>query len=171
MSVLAECQQNCHLPEHMKEWSSTYTFFWYPVRNCDKVCTPFSTISGIPFHILLRKVSEAHIESLSQYCAKMEIIHCSGKVTVVVQWFTNPRLQVLQALSKLYGNWVWNFPYVSVLTPMFLCLLRDFVNVHAPQKQYCHSELSVETFRGLWCVLMQCFASNVQLFKTNNFFI
>jgi len=27
MSMLAECQQNFHLPEHMKEWSPTYTYF------------------------------------------------------------------------------------------------------------------------------------------------
>jgi hypothetical protein len=38
-----------------------------------------------------------------------------GKVAVVVQGFTNPRLQVLQAMSKFYGTWVWSFPYVSVL--------------------------------------------------------
>jgi len=25
LCMLAECQQNCHLPEHMKEWSPTYT--------------------------------------------------------------------------------------------------------------------------------------------------
>jgi len=37
MSVLAECQQNFHLPEHMKEWSPTYTYLSYPVTNCDKV--------------------------------------------------------------------------------------------------------------------------------------
>jgi len=37
--------------------------------------------------------------------------------------------------------------------------------------QYCHSELSVETFSVLWCVLMQCFASNVQFFKSNNYFV
>jgi hypothetical protein len=50
----------------------------------------------------------------------MIIIHSSGKVAVGVQGFTNPRLQVLQAMSKFYGTWVWNFPYISILTPMFL---------------------------------------------------
>jgi hypothetical protein len=50
----------------------------------------------------------------------MKIIRSSGKVAVVVQGFTNPRLQALQAMSKFYGTWVWNFLYVSVLTPMFL---------------------------------------------------
>jgi hypothetical protein len=44
----------------------------------------------------------------------MKIIHSSGMVAVVVQGFTNPRLQVLQAMSKFYGTWVWNLPYVSV---------------------------------------------------------
>jgi hypothetical protein len=37
MSVLAEFQQNFHLPEHMKEWSPTYTYFSYPVTNSYKV--------------------------------------------------------------------------------------------------------------------------------------
>ena len=171
MSVLAECQQNLHLPEHMKKWSPTYTCFLYPVRNSDKAWSPFFTFSRIPFHTLLRKASNTHIKFLSQYCAKVKIINGSGKVAVVVQGFTNPRLQVLQAMSKFYGTWVWNFPYVSVLTPMFLWLLHDFVNVQAPQQQYCHSELSVETFRVLWCVLMQCFASNMHHFKTNNFLV
>jgi hypothetical protein len=102
----------------MKEWSPTYTYFSYPVTNCDEVSTPFFMFSRIPFHILLRKLSEAHIKSLSQYCAKMKIIHSSGKVAVVVQGYTNPRLQVLQAISKFYGTWVWNLPYVSILIPM-----------------------------------------------------
>ena len=31
--MLAECQQNFHLPEHMKEESPTYTFFLYPVTK------------------------------------------------------------------------------------------------------------------------------------------
>jgi len=43
-----------------------------------------------------------------------------GKVAVVVQGFTNPRLQVLKVMSKLYGTWVWNFSYVSILTPVFV---------------------------------------------------
>ena len=166
--MLAECQQNFHLPEHMKEGPPMCTYFLYPVT---KIWTPFFTFSRIPFHILLCKVSEAHIKFVSQCCAKMNIIHSSGKVAVVVRRFTNPRPQILQAMSKFYGTWVWNFPYVSVLTPMFLWLFHDFVNVHAPQQQYCHSELSVETFSVLWCVLMQCFASNMQLFKPNNFLV
>jgi len=37
MSMLAEFQQNFHIPEHMKEWSPTYTYFLYPITNCDKV--------------------------------------------------------------------------------------------------------------------------------------
>ena len=73
-------------------------------------------------------------------------------MAVVVQGFPNPILQVLQAMSVFYGIWV-------------------FVNIHAPQQKYCHSELSVETFRVLCCVLMQCFATNLQLFKTNNFLV
>ena len=165
MSVLAECHQNFHLPEYMKEWPPTYTYFSYNVTNYDKVWTLFFTFSRIALHILLCKVSEAHIESVSQYCAKIKIIHSSGKVAVVVQGFTNPRLQVLQVMSKFYGTWVWNIPYLSVLTRMFLWLLH----FHALQQQYCHSELSVETFRVLWCVLLQCFASNMQLFKPNTF--
>jgi len=40
-----------------------------------------------------------------------------------------------------------------------------------PYIQYCHSELSVETFSVLWCVLLQSFVSNVQFFKTNNYFV
>ena len=63
--MLAECQQIFNLPEHMKKWSPTYTYFSYPVTNCDKVKTPFFTFSRLSFHILLRKVSEAHIESVS----------------------------------------------------------------------------------------------------------
>jgi len=43
MSMLAECQQIFNLPEHMKKWSPTYTYFSYPVTNCDKVWTPFFT--------------------------------------------------------------------------------------------------------------------------------
>jgi len=42
---------------------------------------------------------------------------------------------------------------------------------NSPYIQYCHSELSVETFSVLWCVLTQCFASNMQLFKTNNYLV
>ena len=34
MSMLAECQQNFHLPEHMKEGSHMYTYFSYPVTSC-----------------------------------------------------------------------------------------------------------------------------------------
>ena len=115
MSVLAEFEQNCHLPEHMMEWVPTYTYFLYPVISCDKIWTTFFTFSRIPFHILLRKVSEVHIKFVSQYSAKIKIIRSSGKMAVVVQGFTNPRLQVLQAMSKFYGTWVCNFPYVSVL--------------------------------------------------------
>ena len=37
VSMLADCQQNFHLPEQMKEWSPTYTYFSYLVTNCDKV--------------------------------------------------------------------------------------------------------------------------------------
>jgi len=33
MSKLAECQQNFHLPEHMKEGSRMYTYFSYPVTS------------------------------------------------------------------------------------------------------------------------------------------
>jgi len=139
--------------------------------SCDEVWTQFFTFSRIPFHILLCKVSNTHIKSVSQYCAKMKIIHGSCKVAVVVRGFTNPRPQKLQAMSKFYGTWVWNLLYVSVLTPMFLWLLLDFVNVHALQQQYCHSEPSVETFNFLWCVLMQRFASNVQFFKTSNYLV
>jgi len=139
--------------------------------SCDKVWTTFFMFSRIPFHILVCKVYNTHIKSVSQYCAKMKIIHSSGKMAGVFWGFTNPRVQILQAMSKYYGTWVWNFPYVSVVTPVFLWLLHDFVNVHAPQQQYCHSELSVETFRVLWCVLMQCFASNMHHFKTNNFLV
>jgi len=104
-------------------------------------------------------VSNTHIKSVSQYCAKMKIIHSCGKVAVVVRGFTNPRPQILQAVSKFYGNWVWNLLYIIVLTHMLLWLFLDFVNVHAPQQQYCHSELSVETLSVLWCVLnaMLCF--------------
>jgi hypothetical protein len=122
----------------MKEWSPTYTYFSYPVTNSYKVWTPFFTFSRIPFHILLRKVSEAHIQSVSHYWAKKKIIHSSGKMAVVAQGFTNPWLQVLQEMSKYYGTWVWNFPYISVPTPMFLWLVHDIVNVHEPQQQYCH---------------------------------
>ena len=139
--------------------------------SCDKIWTPFFVFSRIPFHFLLCKVSNTHIKSVSQYCAKMKIINSSGKVAVVVLGFTNPRPQILQAMSKFYVSWVWNLQYISVLTPMFLWLLLDFMNVHAPQQQYGHSELSVETCRVLWCVLMQCFASNMQLFKANNFLV
>jgi hypothetical protein len=34
MSVLAECQQNIHLPEHMKEECHMYTLFSYPATYC-----------------------------------------------------------------------------------------------------------------------------------------
>jgi len=34
MSVLAECQQNFHLPERMKEGYHMYTYFSYPVTSC-----------------------------------------------------------------------------------------------------------------------------------------
>ena len=121
--------------------------------SCDKVWIPFFMFSRIPFHILLCKFSNTHIKLVSQYCAKMKIIHSSGKVAVVFRGFTNPRPQILQAMSEFYGTWVWNLLYISVLTRMFLWLLLDFVNVHAPQQQYCHSELSVETFRVLWLCL------------------
>jgi len=122
--------------------------------SCDKVWTPFFMFSRIPFHILLCKVSNTHIKSVSQYCAKMKIIHSSGKVAVMVWGFTIPRPQILQLMSKFYGTWVWNLLYISVLTRMFLWFFLDFVNVHAPKQQYCHSELSVETFSVLWCMLM-----------------
>ena len=138
--------------------------------SCDKVWTPFFTFSRMPFHILLCKFPEAHIKSVSQYCAKMKIIHRTGKVAVVVRGFKNPRPQIIQAMSKFYGTWDWNLMYISVLTPIFLWLLH-FVNIHAPQQQYCHSELSVQTFRVLWCVLIQFFGSNMQLFKMNNFLV
>ena len=38
------------------------------VTNCDKVWTPFFTFSRIPFHILLCKVSNTHIKSISILC-------------------------------------------------------------------------------------------------------
>ena len=157
MSVLAEFEQNCHLPEHMKEWVPTYTYFLYPVISCDKIWTTFFTFSRIPFHILLRKVSEVHIKFVSQYSAKIKIIRSSGKMAVVVQDLQIPVYkycrQCLNFMAPGFGT-----SRMSALTPMFLWLLHDFVNVHAPQQHYCHSELSVETFRVLWCVLMQCFA-------------
>jgi hypothetical protein len=62
--------------------------------------------SRISFHILLGKDSEAHIKSVTQYCAKMKIIHNSVEVAVVVQRFANPRPQLRQAMSKFYGTWV-----------------------------------------------------------------
>ena len=37
MSLLAECQQNFHLPEHVKEGSLMYTYFSYPVTSCFSV--------------------------------------------------------------------------------------------------------------------------------------
>ena len=37
--------------------------------------------------------------------------------------------------------------------------------------QYFNSELSVETSSLLWCVLMHCFASNIQFFRSNNFLV
>jgi len=37
LCMLAECQQNFHLPEQMKEGSPMYTYFSYLVINCDKV--------------------------------------------------------------------------------------------------------------------------------------
>ena len=53
--------------------------------SCDEVWTQFFTFSRIPFHILLRKVSEVHIKFVSQYSAKIKIIRSSGKMAVVVQ--------------------------------------------------------------------------------------
>jgi len=78
MSMLAECQQNFHVPEHMKEGSDMYTYFSYPITNCDKICTPFFIFSRGPFHVLLCKVSNLHMESVCQYCAKIRIIHSNG---------------------------------------------------------------------------------------------
>jgi len=69
--MLAECQQNFHLPEHMKEWSPTYTYFLYPVTKFEP---SFFTFSRIPFYILLCKVSNTHIKFVFQYCARMKII-------------------------------------------------------------------------------------------------
>ena len=69
------------------------------------------------------------------------------------------------------GTWVWKFLYVSVLTPICLQLLQDFMNDmdpnNSPYIQYFHSELLVETFSDVWCVLMHCSASSMQFFKSN----
>ena len=155
LCMLAECQQNLLLPKHMKEGSPTYTYFLYPVPKFEPHFSRFLEHHSTFYYV----VSNTHIKSVSQYCAKMKIIHSCGKVAVVVRGFTNPRPQILQAVSKFYGNWVWNLLYIIVLTHMLLWLFLDFVNVHAPQQQYCHSELSVETLSVLWCVLnaMLCF--------------
>jgi len=42
---------------------------------------------------------------------------------------------------------------------------------NSPYIQYLHSELLVETFSVLWCVIMQCFASNMLFFKTNSYLV
>jgi len=42
MSVPAECQQNFHLPQHMKEVSDMYTYFSYSATNCTKFESHFT---------------------------------------------------------------------------------------------------------------------------------
>jgi len=114
--MLAECQQNFHLPEHMKEGSPTYTYFLYPVPKFEPHFSRFLEYHSTFYYV----VFNTHIKSVSQYCAKMKILHSSGKVAVVVRGFTNPRPQILQAMSKFYGTLVWNLLYISVLTSMYL---------------------------------------------------
>jgi len=116
LCMLAECQQNFRMPEHMKEGSPTYTYFLYPVTRFEPHFSRFLEYHSTFYYVK----SPTHIKSVSHYFAKMKIIHSSGKVAVVVRGFTNPRPQILQAMSKFYGTWVWNLLYVSVLTPMFL---------------------------------------------------
>jgi len=82
--------------------------------------------------IPLCNVSKTHIKYVSQNCVEMQRVHRMGKVAVVVQGFTKPRLQVLEAMSKFCGTCVWNFLYDSLLTPMFLRLLQDYMKVRGP---------------------------------------
>jgi len=57
-----------------------------------------------------------------------------GKITVVVEGFTSPRLKVLEVISKFCRTWAWNLPYVSLLTPEFLRLFQGFMKVYRPQQ-------------------------------------
>ena len=111
---------------------------------CAIVWTPFFTFSRIPFHILLCKVSNTYMKSVSQYCAKMKIIHSSGKVAVVVQGFTNPSpkysRRCLNFMGPGFGTYcisafwhlrfcdcsliLWMFMYPSNSTAIQSCQLK-----------------------------------------------
>jgi len=64
-----------------------------------------------------------------------------GNVAVKVQGFTNPRLQVLQLMHIFCGTWVWNFPYIRVLTPCISKCSKMLLKVHGPQQQSVHTIL------------------------------
>jgi len=64
LCMLAECQQNFHLPEHMKEGSPTYTYFYILWQ----FWTPFFTFSRTPFHILLCSLQHTYQICISILC-------------------------------------------------------------------------------------------------------
>jgi len=91
-----------------------------------------------------------------------------GKVAVAIHGFTNPSLQIFQAISILW-ELALELRICHVLTAMF-CDFCKFLGMfmdrsNSPCMQYFDSELLVETFSVLLCVLMQYFASNMQFFK------
>jgi len=81
------------------------------------------------------------------------------------------RLQVRSTAGDAYI--LWNFP-ISGFWLLSICdcskILWTFMAPSdSPYIQYFHPELLVDMFSVLLCVLIHCFASNTEFFRSNNY--